>query len=157
MNAPESSDSSNSDLIMQLSPASVAADREVRRDSPFRRARTCYDHLAGVAGVELMDTLHQNGWLEEQGQSKSRTLYRLTPMGEQSLAVRGVELSLVHGSKRIYAYGCTDWTERRFHLGGALGAAILRSLVEAGIVRRDYGTRAVGRLKPLQQWIDNMA
>ena len=157
MNAPESSDGSNSDLIMQLSPASVAADREVRRDSPFRRARTCYDHLAGVAGVELMDTLHQKDWLEEQGQSKSRTRYQLTPLGEQSLAVRGVDLSLVHDSKRIYAYGCADWTERRFHIGGALGAAILRSLVEAGIVRRDYGTRAVGRLEPVQQWVDNMA
>ena len=147
----------NKDLIMQLSPASVAAAREVRRDSPLRRARTCYDHLAGVAGVELMDALHHKGWLEEQGKSKSRTHYRLTPRGEQALAVRGVDLSLVHGSKRIYAYGCTDWTERRFHLAGALGAAILRSLVEAGIVRRHYGTRVVGRLEPVQQWIDSMA
>ena len=148
---------SNTDLIIQLSPASAAAAREVRRDSPFRRARTCYDHLAGVAGVELIDALHHKGWLEEQGKSKSRTHYRLTPMGAQGLTVRGVDLSLVHGSKRIYAYGCTDWTERQFHLGGALGAAILRSLVEAGIVRRDYGTRVVGRLEPVQQWIDNMA
>ena len=141
----------------QLSPPSAQAAREVRRDSPIRRARTCYDHLAGVAGVELMGALIQQGWLEEQGQSKGRIHYRLTPVGEQALTRRGVDISPLHGSKRMYAYGCVDWTERQFHLGGALGAATLRSLAEAGILRRDSGTRVVSLLEPVHQWIDKVA
>lgn len=136
----------------QHSPPSAQAAKEVRRDSPIRRARTCYDHLAGVAGVELMGALLQEGWLEEQGQSNGRTHYRLTALGEDALVRRGVDLPPPPGSKRMYAYGCVDWTERRFHLGGALGAAALRSLAEAGIVRRDSGTRVVALLEPVSTW-----
>ncbi len=138
----------------QMSPPSAQAAREVRRDSPIRQARTCYDHLAGVAGVELMDALLQNGWLEEQGQSKGRTHYRLTPAGEKALILRNVDLLPMNGSKRMYAYGCIDWTERQFHLGGALGAATMRSLAEADIARRDSGTRVVALLKPVSRWVD---
>ena len=56
---------------------------------------------------------------------------------------RGIDLALIEKAKRRFAYGCTDWTERGHHLGGALGAAILASLVDRGYVTRSRGTRVV--------------
>ena len=55
----------------------------------------------------------------------------------------------------MYAYGCVDWTERRFHLGGGLGAAILNSLIADGIVRREAGSRVATMLKPVSDWEDS--
>jgi hypothetical protein len=143
--------------IELLPPASPQAAREVRRDSPRRRARTCYDHLAGVAGVDLMAALRRRNWLEEDGYSHGRTLYRLTPRGRRCLSDRGVDLAGAGKTRRMYAYGCLDWTERRPHLGGALAAAILQALGNAGVVRRQAGTRVVLLLQPLEGWLDGAA
>jgi hypothetical protein len=59
----------------QFPPPSHQAAREVRRNSSIRQARTCYDHLAGVVGVTLMDTMLQQGWLEVSKGSKGRTIF----------------------------------------------------------------------------------
>src|SRR5258706_15517618 len=107
-------------------PASVArpskhAGRERRRDSPLRRARTCYDHLAGVAGVGLLETIRKRGWvraLEQDGPG-----YELTRAGARALARRGVDVDGARASRRRFATACLDRTERRPHLGGAPGAA----------------------------------
>ncbi len=117
-------------------PASAQAAREVRRNSPIRRARTCCDHLAGVAGVTLMDWFLSAGWLEEAGIELGRAQYRLTPGGELNLTRRGVTLPAPGASHRRYCYGCVDWTERRYHMGGALPAAVLHRLVDDGILSR---------------------
>ena len=67
-------------------PTSAQAAREVRRDTAMRQARTCYDHLAGVAGVELFDEIFKRGWLEQtELQDSPRVSYRLTPVGTQAL------------------------------------------------------------------------
>jgi hypothetical protein len=138
----------------QFPTASPQVVREVRRNSPIRQARTCYDHLAGVVGVALMDAMMQRDWLEVSKEAKGRTHFRLTPAGQQALTDRGVDLLPARNTRRMYAYGCVDWTERRFHLGGALGASILDALRTAGVVQQQSGTRVVTMLKPFAGWLD---
>ncbi len=131
---------------------SAEAARAVQRDMPIRQARTCYDHLAGVAGVQLLDAMLEHGWLAPEGGSRPR--YHLTPAGETALRARGVKLDEAHHARRMFAFGCLDWTERRPHLGGALGAAILRALEAAGAVQHDGATRTMLLAKPLDRWLN---
>ena len=143
-------------------PRSAQATREVRRDSALRQARTCYDHLAGVAGVRLLDELLNRGWLEEgECHEAARSSYQLTPDGTKALNLRGVELELAPKSRRPFAFGCLDWTERRDHLAGTLGAAIFSALVSSSVVRRQHGTRAVALQVKLpggvREWLDRRA
>jgi DNA-binding transcriptional ArsR family regulator len=124
-------------------------------DSEIRLARTCYDHLAGVAGVELLDEMLSSGWLSRDSLVKSdkqKVRYRLTPVGSEALRERGVDLEGASESKRTFAYGCLDWTEQRSHLAGSLGKAVLNSIIRGGIVERKTGTRALKMLKPISTW-----
>ena len=124
---------------------SPQAEREVRRDSRLRQARTCYGHLAGVAGVALMDEMLGLEWLEEDPEpvSGNRVRYALSPKGSQAMDELGVDLSTAAKSTGIFAFGCLDWTERGHHLGGALGRAVTVCLSEQGLVGRAPGTREV--------------
>lgn len=108
-------------------------------DADIRRARTCYDHLAGVAGVALLDRFLDEGWLEL---GKGRDL-RLTESGETALDRAGVNLQTARRSRRAFASACPDWTELRPHLGGSLGAAILTALLDQGRARLRAGERVV--------------
>ena len=132
---------------------SAQAEREVRKDTAMRQARTCYDHLAGVAGVGLMDEMLRRGWLQ-MANDAPRPDYSLTQSGEDGLKELGVDVARVKVSKRKFAYGCLDWTERRSHLGGALGAAILDALQDYEAVQRSKGTRTVATLKPITGWFE---
>lgn len=145
--------------LQALTPSSPRrspqASREVQRNTALRQARTCYDHLAGVAGVHLLDRLLASGWLEPMRQEDTpRPLYRLTPQGEDALRARHVGLVAAGKGRRRFAYGCLDWTERRVHLGGALGAAIFVALHRAGVLRQQAGTRAVVLDQALDPWMD---
>jgi DNA-binding transcriptional ArsR family regulator len=119
---------------------SRAAAAAVRRDAPIRRARTCYDHLAGAAGVQALDDLLARGWLVARAYADR---FQLTAAGESALAAAGVDIAEARRARRAFAVGCLDWTERRFHLGGALGAALLGRLLQAGSARLQPGTRVV--------------
>ncbi len=133
---------------------SAQAAREVRRNSSLRQARTCYDHLAGVAGVQLLDDLLNHKWLEIAHDNK--TLHpscSLTPRGVEALGLRKIDTQGCRNGRRRFADGCLDWTERRFHLGGALGATLLQALLELGVVRRLQGTRAVVVEQPKTVWL----
>lgn len=133
---------------------SPQAIREVRRNTAMRQARTCYDHLAGVAGVQLLDEMCHRGWLEpNEPEENLRSLYSLTPEGTQALGERGVDVVRAWKARRRFAFGCVDWTERRAHLGGALGAAILEAMLRAGIVRRQQQSRTVVFQKPVVDWL----
>jgi hypothetical protein len=141
--------------MLQLNPPmSPQAAREVQRNTLLRQGRTCYDHLAGVVGVELLDALLRRGWLEESAGPRPR--YRLTTSGRQALQSRGVALPEAQKTRRQFAYGCLDWTERRAHLGGALGAAILQALSDSGYVCRDRTSRAVMLREPIAGWLDTV-
>jgi hypothetical protein len=120
-------------------PPTASATRRPSGDAPVRLARTCYDHLAGVAGVSLLDGLLARGWLEP---GAGRDL-RVTVAGADALARLGVDLPAVRRSRRALAIECLDWTERRPHLGGALGAALLSVMLDQGRVRVRPSERAV--------------
>src|SRR5438034_694843 len=83
----------------------------------LRQARTCYDDLAGVAGVQLMDALLDRTWLVPR-QHGRRTVYIVSPTGESALRERDVDLAGARRARRMFAFACVDWTERRPHLGG---------------------------------------
>lgn len=137
-------------------PRSPQAEREVRRNTALRTARTCYDHLAGVAGVQLFGQLLDRGWIElEEPLVLPRPDYRLTERGAAALVERGIDTPFIEKAKRRFAYGCTDWTERGHHLGGALGAAILASLVDRAYVARRSGTRVVDIRSDPSGWVDS--
>src|SRR5579872_6036589 len=103
--------------------------------SRLRTARTCYDHLAGALGVGLHDRLRALGWLDEG--------YQVTAEGEKALGKLGVDLKSVRDGRRKFAYGCLDWSERRPHIGGALGAALLNVALARRWVRRETDGRAL--------------
>lgn len=108
-------------------------------DSPVRLARTCYDHLAGVAGVQLFDGMVARGWLQA-GDGREPLV---TDAGAEALGRLGVNLPAVRRSRRAFALLCPDWTERRPHLGGALGAALLAAMLDQGRVGLRPSERAV--------------
>ena len=144
------------DALYATGPAAVPrpsrqAGRERRADTPLRRARTCYDHLAGVAGVELLEAICKRGWLLPG--TKGTPAYALSAAGARALSRRGVDVDAARGSRRRFATACLDWTERRPHLGGALGARVLDALREAAYVRRRARTRDVQIVKPLARWL----
>ena len=142
-----------SSMLLPIRPASAQALREVRRNTSLRRARTCYGHLAGVAGVDLMDELLRRGWLEAlPGAPASRIHYALTAAGAEALAERGVAFPVARNGKSA-AFSCIDWTERRPHLGGGLGRAIVSALVAVGFIERIPESRLVSVAGDLREWL----
>ncbi len=135
---------------------SAQAEREVRRNTLLRQARTCYGHLAGVAGVALMDEMLGLKWLEEDPLpvSGNRVRYGLTPEGLRAMGELGVDLSGAGKSTGIFAFGCLDWTEHGHHLGGALGRVVTAYLSKQGFVGRTSGTREVTLHGGPDAWLD---
>jgi len=116
--------------------------------SRLRAARTCYDHLAGTAGVALHDHLHAQGWLQaEPNADADGGSYLLTPAGEAAMRALGVDVAGARARRRRFACACLDWSERRPHLGGALGAAWLALALDRAWLTRDLDSRAV-RITP---------
>ncbi len=108
------------------------------RPAAIRCARTCYDHLAGQLGVELADALVARGILSRTGRE-----FLVTAAGALWFAELGVDIELVRRSRRKFATTCLDWTERRHHIGGALGAALATRLFELAWVTRMEASRAL--------------
>ena len=109
----------------------------VHRD-PITRARTCYDHLAGRLGVDLTEWL-----LDQQHLGEDDNGYTLTPTGTRIMTELGVDLAAVHQRRRMFARKCLDWSERRHHLGGALGAALTERLFQLNWLKHLPRSRAV--------------
>ncbi len=112
--------------------------RLAREPRPIEIARVCYDHLAGRLGVGLTELLSERGYLQEEGRR-----FRLSPQGKEWFSRLGVDVEAAARQRRAFALSCLDWTERRPHLAGALGAALLRRLVERGWCRRLERTRVL--------------
>ncbi|CAN7666770.1 MULTISPECIES: ArsR/SmtB family transcription factor [unclassified Variovorax] len=108
--------------------------------SRLRVARTCYDHMAGTAGVALHDRLHAQGWLQATAEGGA---YELTAEGAVALESLGLDIESARSSRRRFACACLDWSERRPHLGGALGAAWLQLSLRRGWVRQELDGRAL--------------
>jgi DNA-binding transcriptional ArsR family regulator len=104
-------------------------------DAAFRRARTCYRHLAGELGVGLVDAMLERRWVRREGPR-----YTLTSTGHRT----GAALGLLEGEDGLLeGRACLDWTERRDHLAGPLGVGLTKGLLELGWVRRKASTRAL--------------
>jgi len=136
--------------ICQISPASpVRSLRQSRDAAALAQARTCYDHLAGRAGVALFDALMRSRVLTGSGTGQTAA-YEVTPGGAEALAGFGVDVAAVRRSRRRFAGACLDWTQRRPHLNGALGAAVTGRLMELGWIERGPSRRSIRVTAPGQ-------
>jgi hypothetical protein len=103
------------------------------RDAALRTARVCYDHLAGERGVAFMDGLIARGVITGGAEPA------LTAQGRRFLAELGIDADTLGRGRRALCRPCLDWSERRSHLGGALGAALLDWIIARGWARRGEG------------------
>jgi hypothetical protein len=132
--------------IMQVAAEFAPASRKLvvgPRDAALRKARTCYDHLAGQLGVAIADALVAQGYIELGGEAGI-----LTESGIDKLAHIGIDIAPLlerrtKRSGRVLCRPCLDWSERRPHLAGLVGAAICTHCMRQGWVRRLEETRAV--------------
>jgi len=107
----------------------------------LRAARTCYDHIAGTLGVSLHDRFRAMGWLA--GASRPDNTYSLTRDGAKAFESLGVDIEASRALRRRFAYACVDWSERRPHVGGAVGAALLNVALKRKWVIQDLDSRAL--------------
>jgi DNA-binding transcriptional ArsR family regulator len=124
----------------------VRSLRQSRQAAALGQARTCYDHLAGRAGVALFDAMLGRGLIEaaaENADDPARSAYEVTDKGRERLERIDVDVDAVRASRRRFAGHCLDWTERRPHLNGALGAAVTASLIDLGWFERGTARRAL--------------
>lgn len=129
-------------LASRTAPLPARSLSEDRRRAQLRVARTCYDHLAGVVAVSLAEAFVGAAALTDDD-----GVFHPTPSTETFFAERGVDLVTKKANKRPLVRSCLDWTERRPHVAGRLGAALLQHLLDSGAISRRPGTRAV-RLNP---------
>lgn len=109
-----------------------------KADEAMRMARTCYDHFAGKLGVDLADNLIQRGYLvltPEAGE--------VTERGAAFLDDFGVDLAALRVKRRTLCKPCLDWTERRLHIGGTVGAALAKRCFDLGWFTRSRDSRAL--------------
>jgi DNA-binding transcriptional ArsR family regulator len=121
--------------------ASLTEGRRARpgpRDPALRRARVCYDHLAGELGVGLFVRLCDAGMVALSGGD-----IQVTEDGESRFAALGIDLGSLRQARRPMCRSCLDWSERTPHLAGSLGAVLLNRVFEEGWAAREPGTRIV--------------
>lgn len=149
-----------------LMVVAVGPDTRFVPNTPMRlrAARTCYDHLAGTIAVALHDRFEQLGWMiatpVASGAKRTATAapqanrgrtptgeiaraYDITPEGERVLASLGIDIAATRVLRRRFAYGCVDWSERKPHIGGALGAELLKFALTRKWVSQDLDSRAL--------------
>jgi DNA-binding transcriptional ArsR family regulator len=108
----------------------------------LRAARTCYDHIAGALGVALRERFELLGWLSADADGEDAS-YDVTADGRRAFAAIGIDVDATRALRRRFARGCMDWSERRLHLGGALGSAVLDAALKRQWVQRDLDSRAL--------------
>ena len=113
------------------------------RDAALRHARTCYDHLAGRLGVSLSDALTSAGYAEVSDESGVITERGLAFLERVGIDVAVMRQRTAMNSGRLLCRPCLDWSERRPHLAGAVGAALCSHSLAEGLVTRIEGTRAL--------------
>ena len=120
----------------------------------LRAARKCYDHLAGTLGVLLHDRLRTMGWLSTPD---TDNCYDVTSKGKKMLTSLGIDVDMTRSLRRRFAFACLDWSERRSHLGGGMGAALLQVALKKKWVTEELDSRALsvtsrGRRELLNQF-----
>jgi DNA-binding transcriptional ArsR family regulator len=137
-------------------PAPVRSLKQGSKAHAVRFARTCYDHLAGMLGTKLMESLLErellaggDGVFDPESAEADRLAapgfdhdYRLTPSGVRELTAFGIDFDSLPARRPLIRY-CVDWSEQRHHLAGSLGAAITDRMIELGWIRKAQRSRAV--------------
>ncbi|MEP6607157.1 MAG: helix-turn-helix domain-containing protein [Burkholderiaceae bacterium] len=112
--------------------------RSSPREPALRKARMCYDHLAGELGVLAFDSLEQSRYLR-----RSAKAVTITPAGKRFFGELGIDIQALSEERRGLSHACLDWSVRRHHLAGAAGAALLNRCRELGWARRVRNSRVV--------------
>jgi hypothetical protein len=119
------------DRLPRLRPSSKTAEE-------LRAARTCYDHLAGRLGVALTEALEARGFIIMEPEGAE-----VTPQGMDFFAELGIEIDKLSKSRRPFCRLCLDWSERRYHVAGRLGALLLKFCLEHRWLERCSNGRAL--------------
>ena len=125
----------------ELAPTTRRATPRI--DPALRRARTCYDHIAGELGVAIADALVARGAVELSDDGAM-----ITAAGRALFSAAAFPLNGGAGKRRLYCRPCLDWSERRPHLAGLLGKSLLDRALQTKLVRRREGSRALA----VKQW-----
>jgi DNA-binding transcriptional ArsR family regulator len=130
------------EALAQVAPPLRALDVPLTAKArSLRFGRSCYDHLAGRLGIAVTARLEALGYLSDGGRSRR---YAVSEAGCDWFAALGIDVAALKDGGRGIARRCLDWTERRHHLAGPLGTALLSRFVALGWLRREAGTRAIG-------------
>lgn len=108
------------------------------RYSDVKYCRTCYDHLAGKVGVLIADSLTAQGIIELQDKN-----YNVSRKGRKFFHDFGLELAELQKQRRHFSKPCLDWSERKYHLAGSLGSALLERMLDLDWIRRTKNSRAM--------------
>ncbi|ATH93376.1 ArsR family transcriptional regulator [Bacillus glycinifermentans] len=125
-------------LLLAAPPGEIRSFRQSAEDRAIRKARTCYDHLAGSLGVKLAEQLVSMDFLKENEEA-----FTVTEKGASCFKELGVDVREVKRKRRSFCHRCLDWSERRYHLAGALGSALLDAFIRMGWIERRPLSRAV--------------
>ena len=125
-------------LSLICPPKEVRSLRQSRDASAMAHFRTCYDHLAGSVAVALCDELARRRWTIRRGDS-----ILLSRRGEVGLTEVGVDFQWARAQRRTFLRTCVDWSEKRPHLAGAVGAELARVFLDRGWARRRPGGRGL--------------
>jgi len=141
------------ETLILLAPATrVGSLGDATRAKSLRWARMCYDHLAGVVGVSVTEALLGRGLLQERDGG-----YLMAPGGAAEFGGIGIDVDRLERRTRPLLRPCLDWSERRYHLAGSLGAALTSSLVTRGWITTWEASRIVTVTKAgqagLQEWL----
>lgn len=156
-------------LLPLASTPAPSGLREHTRWERLRVARSCYDHLAGTLGTDLLAGLLEAGALlrtdgiegtmrgphDRLAAAVVECPYALGPVAAEWFAAIGLDLATVKDARRPLIRCCTDWTEQRHHLAGGLGAAIMGAMIERGWIERREGRRDVRVHQPdrIEAWL----
>ncbi|MEY9978484.1 ArsR/SmtB family transcription factor [Lysinibacillus sp. RC79] len=119
-------------------PPEVRSLKQSSQMKLLQGARTCYDHLAGKLGVQLTDSLVNAGYLKLEEKQ-----FLITSEGAQFFTDFGLDLDDLKRKRRSFSHACLDWSERRYHLAGALGQGMLTHFLSLGWVTRVPSIRAI--------------
>ncbi|MEB4783978.1 winged helix-turn-helix domain-containing protein [Paenibacillus jamilae] len=125
-------------LLSIAPPVPIKSFKQASENEAIRLARTCYDHVAGHLGVQIMSFFMQKGILSEDQDG-----LHITQQGEIFFADFQINLKNTKQKRRSFSHKCLDWSERRHHLAGALGSALLDRLFELHWVEHLPTTRAI--------------
>ncbi|MBF4492806.1 winged helix-turn-helix transcriptional regulator [Flavobacterium sp. MR2016-29] len=116
----------------------VSVENKTENYPPIKFCRTCYDHLAGKIGVALTDSL-----LEQKIIVEKNNAFEISFEGEKWFSNFGINLEEAQKQKRIFLKPCLDWSERRNHLAGSVGALLLNKMISEDWLRKTKNSRAI--------------